>query len=85
MAEATEDIKQGNTSLISVFQKFGEDLGLFLRPFVDDFGADVLLVLGGISGAIEYFHREVEDQLNIPVFPGRSQNAALLGASRLFY
>ncbi|MBW1814465.1 MAG: ROK family protein [Deltaproteobacteria bacterium] len=70
-------------SLISVFQKFGEDLGLFLRPFVDDFGADVLLVLGGISGAIEYFHREVEDQLNIPVFPGRSQNAALLGAADL--
>ncbi|MCK4795103.1 MAG: ROK family protein [Desulfobacteraceae bacterium] len=83
VAEATEDIKQGNTSLISVFQKFGEDLGQFLLPFVDDFGADVLLVLGGISGAIEYFHREVEDQLNIPVFPGRSQNAALLGAADL--
>ena len=85
VAEATEDIKQGNTFLVQVFREFGKDLGQFLRPFVDDFGADVLLVLGGISSAIEHFHREVEDQLNIPVFPGRSQNAALLGAAKLFY
>jgi len=85
VAEATEDIKQGNTFLVQVFREFGKDLGQFLRPFVDDFGADVLLVLGGISGTIEYFHSKLEDQLNIPVYPGEVQNAALLGAAKLFY
>jgi glucokinase len=83
VAEATKDIKHGNTSLIQIFHEFGEDLGQFLRPFVDDFAADVLIVLGGIAGAMEYFRNKLENQLNIPVFSGAIQGAALLGAATL--
>ena len=85
IAEATKEIQHGNTSLINVFREFGEDLGQFLRPFVDDFAADILIVLGGIAGAIEYFRSSLEDQLSIPVHPGKVQGAALLGAAKLFY
>ena len=65
--------------------EIGEDLGQFLRPFVEEFAADVLIVLGGIAGAIEYFHSIIEDQLNIPVYPGEVQGAALLGAASLYF
>jgi len=85
VADATEDIKHGNTLLVQVFREFGKDLGQFLRPFVNDFAADILIVLGGIASAIEHFHSKLEDQLNIPVYPGEVQNAALLGIARLFY
>lgn len=85
VAEATKDIKHGNTFLVQVFREFGKDLGQFLRPFVNDFAADILIVLGGIASAIEHFHSKLEDQLNIPVYPGEVQNAALLGAAKLFY
>ncbi|MFC1814731.1 hypothetical protein ACFL0M_02085 [Thermodesulfobacteriota bacterium] len=56
-----------------------------LRPFVNDFTADVLIALGGIAGALEYFRSELEDRLDIPVRPGKVQGAALLGAAKLFY
>ena len=85
VAGATDDIKHGNTLLINVFLEFGEDLGRFLRPFIDDFAADVLIVLGGIAGAKEYFHESLEDQLSIPVLFGKIQGAALLGAAKQFY
>ena len=52
VAEVTKDIKQGNAFPIKVFREFGEDLGQFLRPFVYDFTADVLIVLGGIANAL---------------------------------
>ena len=85
VADATKDIKHGNTFPVQVFREFGKDLGQFLRPFVNDFAADILIVLGGIASAIEHFHSKLEDQLNIPVYPGEVQNAALLGIARLFY
>ncbi len=85
VAAATRDIEQGNTALVYGFQQFGEALGRFLRPVADDFSADVLIVLGGIAGAIDYFRRTLEAQLKIPVYPGSVQGAALLGAARLFY
>ena len=85
ISEITKNIKRGNTFPIKVFREFGEDLGQFLRPFVNDFGADVLIVLGGIAGALEYFRSELEDRLDIPVRSGKVQGAALLGAAKLFY
>ena len=85
VADAIKDIKHGNTFLVQVFREFGKDLGQFLRPFVNDFAADILIVLGGIASAIEHFHSKLEDQLNIPVYPGKVQNAALLGIAKLFY
>jgi len=85
VAQAVKHIKQGNTLLVTVFRQFGEDLGRFLRPFVDEFAADVLIVLGGIAGALEYFRGIIEDQLNIPVYPGEAPGAVLLGAASLYF
>lgn len=85
IAEATKDIKRGNTAPIQVFNQFGKDLGRFLSPIADDFSAEVLVVLGGIAGALIYFRNQLEDHLNIPVFNEKIQNAALLGAAKLFF
>ena len=85
VAEITKDIKHGDTFLMKVFREFGEDLGQFLRPFVYDFTADVLIVLGGIANALDYFRSQLEAQLDIPVHPGKIQDAALLGVAKLFY
>jgi glucokinase len=85
VAKITKDIKHGDAFLMKVFREFGEDLGKFLRPFVYDFTADVLIVLGGIANALDYFRSELEAQLDIPVHPGKVQNAALLGVAKLFY
>ena len=75
----------GNTFLVDVFGEFGKDFGQFLRPIAADFSADILIVLGGIAGAMEYFNSKLKEQLTIPVKPGELQNAALLGAARLFF
>ena len=85
MADATKDIKHDNTLFADMFCEFGRDLGQFLRPFVNDFAADIFIVFGGIVGAIEYFKNKLEDQLNIPVSTGEVQNAALMGVARLFF
>lgn len=85
VAEVTKEIKRGDTFLMKVFREFGEDLGQFLRPFVYDFTADVLIVLGGIANALDYFRSKLEAQLDIPVHPGKIQNSALLGVAKLFY
>jgi len=85
VAEAIEDMKRGNTAPIQVFNRFGEDLGRFLRPIADDFSAEVLVVLGGIAGALTYFRDQLENQLNLPVFNGKIQGSALLGAANIFF
>ncbi|UCD89540.1 MAG: ROK family protein [Desulfobacterales bacterium] len=85
VAEATTDIKHGNTVPIQVFNQFGEDLGRFLRPIAEDFSAEILIVLGGIAGAFTYFRDPLEDHLDIPVVNGNIQNAALLGAATLLF
>ena len=85
VAEVTEGIQPSDTFIMKVFREFGEDLGRFLRPFVNDFSADALIVLGGIANTLDYFHRELESQIDIPVHPGRIQEAALLGVAELYY
>ncbi len=85
VAEVTKEVKRGDPILIKVFREFGEDLGQFLRPFANDFGADILIVLGGIAHALDYFRSGLEAQLDIPVHSGKIQNAALLGVAKFYY
>ena len=67
-----------------LWREFGTELGLFLRPFATDFGAEAVLVLGGISGSFERFGATLQEQLEIPVAPGELGPAApLLGAAAL--
>jgi predicted NBD/HSP70 family sugar kinase len=68
-----------------LWSEFGAQLGQFLSPFANDFKADALLVLGGLSGAFEYFGRSLNEALKLPAVPGKLGAAApILGAAALF-
>src|SRR5690554_2212171 len=49
--EAAKDHPQARKA----FQLFGQELGRFLAPFMERFGAEVLILGGNISNAFEYF------------------------------
>lgn len=85
VADVTKDIQHGDNFLIKVFREFGKDLGQFLCPFIDDFAADILIVLGGIANALDYFRSELEAQIHIPARSGKIQDVALLGVAKLLY
>lgn len=72
----------GNGSVMEIFAAFGQDMGDFLRPYVIEFEAEAVLVLGGISGALAFFHNDLTTALAIPVEGGTlGSDAALLGAA----
>jgi len=67
-----------------VFVIYGAALGRFLAPFVAGFGAEAVIVLGGIAGAFDLFGPSLRAELSIPALPGSlGADAALLGAARL--
>ena len=85
VADVTKDIQHGDMFLIKVFREFGKDLGQFLSPFIDDFAADILIVLGGIANVLYYFRSDLEAQIDIPARSGKIQDVALLGVAKLLY
>ena len=71
---------------LSVFQEFGASLGQFLHPYAKKFGAQAILVLGGIANAFDLFGPLLKEALTIPAIPGeRPEDAALLGAAALIF
>jgi glucokinase len=73
-------------ALSVTFTSFYSDLGAFLRPFVSDFGADAVLVTGGIAGAWEHFVASLRRALSVPVLKGTlGTQAGLLGAAALYF
>ena len=84
--EAAKHARRGNRRIQKVFQQFGTDLGEFLHPFAKDFNAEALLVLGGISKALDIFRPDLQGLLQIPVLDGELEyKAALFGAANLFF
>jgi glucokinase len=78
--------RQGNDRIRQVFAKFGADLADFLQPFVHEFAADAVLVLGGIAGAFDLFEAPLRDRLTVPAITGsRGADAPLLGVAELFF
>jgi glucokinase len=76
----------GDPALRGAFEAFAADLCLFLEPYIDAFGAEAVLVAGGISGAFPLFATIFEARLRIPALPGTlGRTAALLGAADLFF
>jgi glucokinase len=83
---AAASARDGDTTARQVFRAFGADLGAFLAPFVAAFGAEAVLVLGGIAGAFDLFGPQLREALAIPVLPGLSGvHAALIGAAELIF
>lgn len=69
----------------SVLESFGADLAQFLKPLVEDFDADVVILQGGIAQGFSYFEGAMKPYLTIPVLAGElERDAALLGISNLF-
>jgi glucokinase len=82
---AAEEARRGDPVAGAVFARFGADLGEFLAPFVADFRADAVLILGGIAHNFDLFGPALVARLAVPVHPGQlGEEAALLGAAALF-
>jgi glucokinase len=82
IADSAESARQGNAQLCQVFAEFGDDLGAFLAPFAVAFGANAILVLGGIAGAFDLFGPALARRLPVPALIGRlGATAPLLGAA----
>jgi len=86
IASTIHSPEKNTRALAQAFAAFGSDLGVFLRPFVSDFGAEAVLVTGGIAEAWEYFAPSLMRSLSVPVLRGTlDRRAALLGAAALYF
>jgi glucokinase len=84
LEHAANAARRGNSHLQQVYTQFGRDLGLFLRPFIADFGAEAVLILGGIAGAYDLFGPALVEMASIATLTGEfGVSAALLGAADL--
>ena len=85
VAEAIRTTKAGEATLQGVFQGFGADLGRFLTPFVRDFSAEAVIILGGLSNAPD-IETGVRQTLAVPAMTGElGDRAAILGAAAPFF
>lgn len=83
-AAAAEHARAGDARLRQAFADFGAALGSFLAPYINRFGAQNLLVLGGIGRALDLFGPAVAAQVGVPVKAGAlGADAPLLGAAEL--
>jgi len=84
LANAAAATLAGDTRLSTGFAAFGSDLGAFLAPYVRDFGAEIVLVLGGIARSLSLFQSNLASMLPVPMVAGAlGTDAALLGAAEL--
>lgn len=84
LAAAAAAAQNGAPELRAAFAEFGAELGTFLAPYVSKFGADMVLVLGGLAHALDLFGPSLAAALPVPARPGAlGADAALLGAADL--
>ena len=83
---AAEAAHHGEMAARQVFEAFGADLGTFLSPFVGAFGAEAVLITGGLAGALHLFAAPLQQALAVPVLAAQRGSAApLLGAAELVF
>lgn len=72
-----------------IFQVFGENLGRFLVPWVNQFNADCIVLGGNISKSFPLFKNEMKDSLNLNglniqiLLSALEESAALTGSAKL--
>lgn len=72
----------GDAGLQGAFAAFGADLGAFLQPYVQQFGAQTVIVLGGIANAFDLFAPACQQQIGVPLQIGRlGGSAGVVGAA----
>jgi hypothetical protein len=85
IASALRSSEKDTRSLALAFAAFGSDLGTFLQPFVSAFGAEAVLITGGIAETWDLFGLSLTRSLSVPVLKGTlGRRAALLGAAALY-
>ena len=83
---AIRNSAKDNDMLAQVLNSFGVDLASFLAPWISVFGADAVLVAGGIAQAWDRFAPALARSLSVPVLRGTlGRRAALLGAAALYF
>lgn len=86
IASALRSLENDPRALAQVFASFGSDLGAFLKPFASDFGAEAVLVTGGIAEGWVHFAPSLMQSLAVPVLPGAlGRRAPLFGAAALYF
>jgi predicted NBD/HSP70 family sugar kinase len=84
--DAAGAARVGDIGARQVFGAFGADLGSFLDSHAVTFGAEAVLVLGRIAGAMDLFGPLLRQTLSVPALSGeRGPDAALLGAADLLF
>jgi glucokinase len=74
----------------TIFIEFGENLGEFIGPWLNKFGAEVLVIGGNVAGAYNLFGKQFEETLrNQNVETGiyistQTEDYAIIGSARLF-
>ncbi len=86
IASALRSSEEVTRVLAQAFAAFGSDLGAFLQPFISDFGAEAVLITGGIAETWDRFAPSLTRSLSVPVLKGTlGRRAALLGAAALYF
>jgi len=81
---ASSDIK-----IVELFTDFGDELGLFLAPWLKDFHSEIVVIGGNISLAYKYFGSAFEKRLKTEncscevALSGLKEDAALAGSAYL--
>ncbi|MFN8481974.1 MAG: ROK family protein [Anaerolineae bacterium] len=84
-AEGIRVARAERPDLQAGFQAFGAELGRFLAPFVRDFSAEAVIILGGLSNAPD-IEVGVRQTLSVPAMTGElGDRAAILGAAAPFF
>jgi len=84
------DLAHGDKTVQGLFMKFGNDLAVFLAPWLKKFGAEILVIGGNISNAYHLFGEVFEERLRKESWKGDvgiselKEDAALLGSAYLF-
>ncbi|MCH7409092.1 ROK family protein [Belliella sp. DSM 111904] len=75
-----------DSNAMATFIWFGKELGTFLQPFLDSFGAEVLVLGGNISKSFELFEESLKSQVNdIPIcISTQTEESAILGAAMYY-
>ena len=82
-------VAAGNKEVDAIFKEFGSNLGEFLSPWLNRFGAEALVMGGNISRAYELFGEAFRQQLSvngcqsIPFVSELLEDSALLGSGYL--
>ena len=70
---------------LEILQRFGTELGIFIKPFLEEFEAEVLVIGGNISRAFKHFSQDLEAEIpNIHTYVSSlGEEAAIIGSALL--